>query len=396
MAFNLNSFGQVSVLPEYVTLQSGVVSGSPSFYSYISAQDTQATIATANYFAGVVTTLDLGDLIYAIDSTNVPQTYYVNAINKTAKTVTIATDAAADGFVVGPAVSTNNAIATYSGTTGQIIQNSVGILDGSGNVSGLLTVTNGVGAIGLPSYTFTGRTTNGLWSSAANTLDFSTNALRAFQITAAPALSVNWIAAAPSATTVAPTLSALGTDTNIDFEVVPKGTGGLAVAGATNAGSIKLWNQANTFFSQIQSAAVASSLTWTWALTDGAAGQVLSTNGSGTLSFVNSSKGTWIAQAATPATVAVNTNYVANFATLLTFNIPAAAAVGDTIQIVGLGVGGWLVRMNTGQTCNFDSTATSSAGLLSSTGRYDSVTIVCVVANTTFNVTTSIGNITVA
>lgn len=41
------------------------------------------------------------------------------------------------GDVVGPASSTDNALTRFSGTTGKLIQNSVGILDDSGNLSGI-------------------------------------------------------------------------------------------------------------------------------------------------------------------------------------------------------------------------------------------------------------------
>lgn len=41
------------------------------------------------------------------------------------------------GDVVGPASSTNNALARYNSTTGKLIKNSVGILDDSGNLSGI-------------------------------------------------------------------------------------------------------------------------------------------------------------------------------------------------------------------------------------------------------------------
>ncbi len=45
------------------------------------------------------------------------------------------------GDVSGPASSTDNALARFDGTTGKIIQNSVGILDDLGNLSGLLSVS---------------------------------------------------------------------------------------------------------------------------------------------------------------------------------------------------------------------------------------------------------------
>ena len=46
------------------------------------------------------------------------------------------------GDVVGPASATDNAIARFDGTTGKLIQNSVAIVDDSGNVSGVPTITD--------------------------------------------------------------------------------------------------------------------------------------------------------------------------------------------------------------------------------------------------------------
>jgi hypothetical protein len=101
-------------------------------------------------------------------------------------------------------------------------------------------------------------------------------------------------------------------------------------------------------------------------------------------------------QTTTPVTMLVNKAYSANNAGLVTLNIPATVAVGDTFDISGFGAGGWLLQANTGQTINFGSSATTSAGSLASTNRYDCVKIRCAVANNTFVVISSIGNLTVA
>ena len=55
------------------------------------------------------------------------------------------------GDVVGPALSTNNALARYNLTTGKLIKNSVGILDDSGNLSGInnLSATGNLTLSGL-------------------------------------------------------------------------------------------------------------------------------------------------------------------------------------------------------------------------------------------------------
>jgi hypothetical protein len=76
------------------------------------------------------------------------------------------------GDVTGPGSSTDNALARFDSTTGKIIQNSVGILDDSGNLTGINSITD-------PDYvTFntayaTGLTTGQLgWDSTNNSLAF--------------------------------------------------------------------------------------------------------------------------------------------------------------------------------------------------------------------------------
>ena len=57
-----------------------------------------------------------------------------------------ATPGTGSGDVVGPATSTDDAIATFDGTTGKLIQNSVGILDENGNLSAVTLVGVAVSA----------------------------------------------------------------------------------------------------------------------------------------------------------------------------------------------------------------------------------------------------------
>jgi hypothetical protein len=53
----------------------------------------------------------------------------------------LATKAGASGDVVGPASSTDNALARFDSTTGKLIQNSVAILSDTGALSGITTLT---------------------------------------------------------------------------------------------------------------------------------------------------------------------------------------------------------------------------------------------------------------
>jgi hypothetical protein len=76
--------------------------------------------------------------------------------------------------------------------------------------------------------------------------------------------------------------------------------------------------------------------------------------------------------------------------------IPATAAEGSVFAVQGKGAAGWILQMNTGQICHLGNTATTSAGSMTSTNLWDSIALVCVTANTTFAVTSAVGNLTVA
>jgi hypothetical protein len=93
-----------------------------------------------------------------------------------------------------------------------------------------------------------------------------------------------------------------------------------------------------------------------------------------------------------------NTGYITNKAgTAASMTLPAAAAVGDTVTVVGLGATGWVVAQGAGQTIHMNSvsTTTGAGGSLASTARYNTVTLVCTVANTDFTVLSNEGILTV-
>jgi hypothetical protein len=78
--------------------------------------------------------------------------------------------------------------------------------------------------------------------------------------------------------------------------------------------------------------------------------------------------------------------YVPDNVALCTLTLPATAAFGTAITIVGLGSGGWKIAQNASQIIHVGSSATTTGvgGSLASTNRYDSIDLVCVVANTTW------------
>lgn len=107
---------------------------------------------------------------------------------------------------------------------------------------------------------------------------------------------------------------------------------------------------------------------------------------------------TWNDQASGSVTMAVNNGYIIdNGASLVTATLPATAAQGSIFEIAGKSSGGWKVGQAASQVINFGSTASTSGtgGSIASTNQYDCVRILCVTANTTFVVLSSVGNLTV-
>jgi len=131
-------------------------------------------------------------------------------------------------------------------------------------------------------------------------------------------------------------------------------------------------------------------------LSAGTSGQFLQTLGS-TLQWVAIPPAvTWNAVAGTTQTMAVANGYANNNAGLTTFTLPTTAAFGSLVAVVGVGAGGWTIVYGTGASIIFgNTTSTTTTGSLASSQQRDVVYLLCVVANTTWQVTTSIGNLLV-
>jgi hypothetical protein len=128
----------------------------------------------------------------------------------------------------------------------------------------------------------------------------------------------------------------------------------------------------------------------------GTATYVLTSNGPGvapTYQPAGSTGMSWVTVTGTSQAMAGNTGYIANNAGLVTFTLPMTSSVGDTIIIEGLGAGGWTITAN-GNTIRFGNQSTT--GSLSSTNQYDSLTLRCIVANTTWTVNGPVGNLSLS
>jgi hypothetical protein len=122
-------------------------------------------------------------------------------------------------------------------------------------------------------------------------------------------------------------------------------------------------------------------------------------NGAGSITINGVGGGlTWTVVTGTTQSAATNNGYIANNAGLVTVTLPATSNVGDLVAVTGINnATGWKIAQNAGNQIFFGSASTTSGtgGSLASTATRDTVYLVCMTANATWNVVSSIGNITV-
>lgn len=107
---------------------------------------------------------------------------------------------------------------------------------------------------------------------------------------------------------------------------------------------------------------------------------------------------TWTAITGASQAMTSNNGYIANRSSLVTFTLPTTSAVGDMVAVTGINTAlGWTITYTTNQQIFFGtSSATITTGSLASINIRDTVYLVCMTANLTWNVVSAIGNITVA
>jgi hypothetical protein len=202
------------------------------------------------------------------------------------------------------------------------------------------------------------------------------------------ALAVNYLLLSNSLTDTPVLLTASGSDADISISILPKGTGAL-------------------YLDNLK-----------FPTSDGAANTLMYTDGSGDLGFSTLIAGTnisianvgssitisgmgfagftWNVVTTTSQNMISHNGYIANNASLVTLNLPATSSVGDEIDVIGKGAGGWLIQCGGDQTIVLGEDTTSSGGSLASTNAKDALYIVCTVANTEWQVGAAPqGNITI-
>lgn len=107
-----------------------------------------------------------------------------------------------------------------------------------------------------------------------------------------------------------------------------------------------------------------------------------------------------ILSTATTTTPLVNQSLIVSThpTTRVSFTLPSSVTLGSRFRVAGFGAAGWQITQQAGQSIYFGNqiTTVGASGGLASTVFTDGVEIVCVVANTTFLVISSVGNITIS
>lgn len=107
----------------------------------------------------------------------------------------------------------------------------------------------------------------------------------------------------------------------------------------------------------------------------------------------------YVTSVETGSTVSATTfsEYITDNATGVTVTLPTTASVGDKLKITGK-QGLWVLAQNAGETVYFGNTNTTTGvgGSLTATDAGDCIEIVCLVEDTDWRVSASVGNVTIS
>ena len=201
----------------------------------------------------------------------------------------------------------------------------------------------------------------------------------------------------------------VGVDTLLDGGLLVGATTGpieaLAVGGVGTiltgvTGSNPTWSTATyPSTAAIGTILIASGANVITTLAPSTAGHVLTDGGAGVApSWQANADMAWNTEAGTPVQMVINNAYINQAAGLTTLTLPATAAVGSLVTLCGRGAGGWKIAQNASQEIQVGSMASTNGvgGYVASTNRYDTVSLVCCVANTTWQAMSFVGVLDVA
>lgn len=136
------------------------------------------------------------------------------------------------------------------------------------------------------------------------------------------------------------------------------------------------------------------------AVAAGSTGQVMVATSASAPSWANDPTFNIVDATGTTQAMAVSTTYVADHASAtVVFTLPASATLGQMIMVVGNGPGGWKIAQNANQAIKVGSltSTTGTGGSVSSSSRYQAITLQCVVAgaSTIWNAVNYSGSFTI-
>jgi len=284
---------------------------------------------------------------------------------------------------IGNSLAGSLALASGGASTITITNQSLGIQTGTGNLNlntaaaaSIVTIGNvsGVSAVNINTGTagHTMTTTNGIFT----------------VVTGTGAISISGDAANTTigiATGAAVKLLTLGSSSGASAVTINTGSAGITIPSFTTSGAL-----VSTSAGLITDA---SASTAGFVLTSNGAGSAPSFQAAGASGFA------WVNTTGAVQAMAVSTGYVSNDgATPVVFTLPAVAVVGAEVAVLGSGAGLWSIAQNAGQTIHFNAvdSTTGVTGSVSSTSRYDSITLICNVANSDWVAYLATGNLSVA
>lgn len=115
----------------------------------------------------------------------------------------------------------------------------------------------------------------------------------------------------------------------------------------------------------------------------------------GFVQFIGAMGVAWVEVTTATYNAAINTGYVLNNSGGVTLSLPATAAFGSVIRVVGKD-GLWVLQAAGGQTIEYGGSSTSSGGTFTANNLGDCVDIVCITANTTWRVLGPVGTVSLA
>lgn len=288
------------------------------------------------------------------------------------------------GGVLSNGISFSNRFCSGSnfGGTGSLV---VGITQTGTNLGGSITLARSRGTWSattavqnndmLGALAFSGITTN-----SANTviqgaaiISFADNTVAS---NVCPGRLVFYTANAAGTVTEAMRISS--TQVTTLAQPLPVGSGGLGITTVPTNGQIPIGNGTNY---------TAATLT--------AGSNISITNAAGSITIAASGVTTWQTISANQALVASNGYICISPGGALSLSLPATAAVGTIIEVVLAGATSWTVTQAAGQQVFMGNTSNTlgATGTTASTAAGDSVRLLCTVANTTWYIISSVGNI---